>query len=345
MMKRVSWLLLVLLWWMAVGTAQADTAYVVQPGDTLFSIAQRFGVSVTAVVQANHLVNPNLIYAGSTLIIPDGAAPTNPTTPPPPTPATGTTYVVQPGDTIFRIAVRFGVSVTAVAQANGLSNPNLIFVGQTLIIPGGTQPTTPPPANPPPPTTGANLLPNPSFEGGWYHQNGIPELQLPNGWQFEYDEGDNPFDPQPWSRFVRPETRVLSNNFLPPDEQARFIWDGAHTVKIFKGSGAISFRLFTDVALSPGTYLFEVNIFPDLVADYENGNKVWASAGAGEVLLLGGNGNSGWQMPVVGQKNTLTYTFTITQAQTVRVGLAARGRYALANNGWFMDDWGLRRVN
>ena len=358
MKRRMSWLLLFLLLGTAVGTANADTTYIVQSGDTLSSIARQFGVTVTAVVQANHIVNPNLIYVGNSLTIPDGA---EPTAPPAPTPTTGTTYVVQAGDTMFRIAVNFGVSVQAIAQANGLSNPGLIFVGQTLIIPGGNQPVTPPinptavpadptppPANPTPPptTTGANLLPNPSFEDGWYNQNGIPELQLPDGWLFEYDEGDNPFDPQPWSDFVRPETRVLSSNFLPPDEQAQFIWDGNYTIKMFKGSGAISFRLFRDVVLQPGTYVFEANVFPDLVAGYENGRKVWATdPSAGEVRFIVGGGRSDWLYPNFGQKNTLTHSFTIQQAQTVRLGIEVRGRYALANNGWFMDDWSLRRGN
>ena len=47
----------------------------------------------------------------------------------------GTVYVVQPGDTLTWIAMRFGTTVWAIAQANGLSNPNVIYVGQRLIIP------------------------------------------------------------------------------------------------------------------------------------------------------------------------------------------------------------------
>jgi LysM repeat protein len=47
-----------------------------------------------------------------------------------------TTYVVQPGDNLYRIALRFGVSVAAIQQANGITNPSLIFVGQVLLIPG-----------------------------------------------------------------------------------------------------------------------------------------------------------------------------------------------------------------
>ncbi len=57
-----------------------------------------------------------------------------------------TTYVVQPGDNLFRIALRFNSTVPAIAQANGITNPGLIYVGQTLTVPTGiTDPTTPPP--------------------------------------------------------------------------------------------------------------------------------------------------------------------------------------------------------
>ncbi len=58
-----------------------------------------------------------------------------------------TTYVVQPGDNLFRIALRHNTTVQAVAQANNITNPSLIYVGQTLTIPGSDQaPSTPPPS-------------------------------------------------------------------------------------------------------------------------------------------------------------------------------------------------------
>ncbi len=258
-----------------------------------------------------------------------------------------TSYTVQPGDTLSAIARRFNSSVAAIAQANNIVNPNLIYVGQQLIIPGATggAPAPAPQPGPVPAPTGANLLPNPSFEEGWYNQDGIPELQLPNGWRLEYEQGANPFDPAPWSNFVRPETRVLPSAFLPPHEHPLFIWHGDHTVKIFKGMGAISVRLLTQVSLQPGTYRLTVHVFPDLVRAYENGQKIWPSDPyAGEVRLIVGAGGSGWLLPAFGQKNTFTHAFTINSAQTVQIGAALRGRYALANNGWFIDDWSLVRL-
>ncbi|MCC6190012.1 MAG: LysM peptidoglycan-binding domain-containing protein [Anaerolineales bacterium] len=150
----------------AAAPAQADTIYVVQRGDTLFSIATRFGVTVQAIVAANGLANPNLIFVGQQLTIPTGGGPAP--TAPPPTSAGGTTYVVQRGDTLFGIAVRFGVTVQAIVAANSLANANLIYAGQRLIIPGAgaapaptappttAPPTSAPPTSAPPPSSGTS---------------------------------------------------------------------------------------------------------------------------------------------------------------------------------------------
>jgi len=119
------------------------TVYVVRPGDTLYSIARRFGVSVEAIMAANNLPNPNSIYAGQQLTIPCPGAPVPTPTPGTPWPQP-TVYVVQPGDTLYSIARRFGTTVQAIAQANHIINPNRIYVGQRLMIHGtpGPQPCT-----------------------------------------------------------------------------------------------------------------------------------------------------------------------------------------------------------
>jgi LysM repeat protein len=119
----------------------ANSSYVVQRGDTLFRIALNHGLTTQELAQANNIINPDFIYAGQVLTIPDGAdidesEPPESTTATPQ--ATESTYVVEPGDTLFRIASRFGLSTQVLAQANGISNPSLIYAGQTLIIPGGS---------------------------------------------------------------------------------------------------------------------------------------------------------------------------------------------------------------
>ena len=101
--------------------------YTVQPGDTLFSIARRYAVSVSTLASINRIFNPNIIFAGTRLLIPRSS-------PIPPT----TIYIVRFGDTLTGIALRFRTTVTALMIANNLANPNLIFAGMRLIIPSGT---------------------------------------------------------------------------------------------------------------------------------------------------------------------------------------------------------------
>lgn len=115
--------------------ASAGTIYVVQPGDTLQRIARQFNTTTGAIAQLNGIVNPDRIQVGQRLLIP-GAPPTVPAPGPSPTPVrTPRTYLVQPGDTLFVISLRFGVSARAIAQANRINNVNLIYIGQVLIIP------------------------------------------------------------------------------------------------------------------------------------------------------------------------------------------------------------------
>jgi LysM repeat protein len=103
--------------------------YVVQRGDTLATIAQKFGVSINDLIKANNITNPDTILVGQTLTIPTAEAVAS-------TPAPAArTYTVQPGDTLAKIAVRFGVTVQDLVKANDLTNPDTIRVGQVLRIP------------------------------------------------------------------------------------------------------------------------------------------------------------------------------------------------------------------
>ena len=278
---------------------------------------------------------------------------TAPTATPTPLPD-GSLYTIAPGDTLSSIADKTGTAVADIMAANNLTNDSFIAAGQDLLIPGWdgvvassdveAETAPPPTTNETPPEAvvqGPNLLPNPSFEGNWYFFQ-YNELQIPDGWQLVTDEGPNTLEPGSGGLFNRPEVRVVPAKDLPPAEQSLFIFNGNKTVKAFKGGAPTSFSLFSDVALQPGSYRLQIRFFPDAVAAYDSSNKTFASDPlAAEVRIIQDNGGTGWQGTQIGQRNTLTYDFTITEAGTVRLGASFRNRYIMANNGWFIDDWSL----
>jgi len=108
-----------------------ETTYVAQPGDNLFRIALRFGLRVEDLAAYNNIVNPHHIYVGQVIRIPAGGMP-----PLTPMPSQGETlYTVQPGDNLFRIALRYNLNYLYLASYNGIANPHRIYVGQVIRIP------------------------------------------------------------------------------------------------------------------------------------------------------------------------------------------------------------------
>ncbi|MEM9555995.1 MAG: LysM peptidoglycan-binding domain-containing protein [Acidobacteriota bacterium] len=118
---------------------QVGMNYRVRPGDTLGRIARRYGTSVRALQNANGLRSANRIRVGQSLRIPGGGGGT------PSVRRTSSSgpavYVVQRGDTLSRVAQRFGTSVAAIQRANGLRNADALRVGQELQIPGAASTT------------------------------------------------------------------------------------------------------------------------------------------------------------------------------------------------------------
>ena len=97
----------------------------IQPGDTLSGIARRYGTTVTALTQLNKLSDPDKIYAGNTLKVPENGTGVDSST---------QYYTIQPGDTLSEIARRFGTTVSALTRLNGISDPDKIYAGNRIQI-------------------------------------------------------------------------------------------------------------------------------------------------------------------------------------------------------------------
>ena len=119
----------------SVSAMQCTTSvtHVVQSGETLSSIAAKYGVSEASIAVTNGISDPNRIYAGQRLVISSCAGA------PAPVPGTGSSgqvvHVVQSGETLSSIAAKYGVSEASIAATNGISDPNRIYAGQRLTIP------------------------------------------------------------------------------------------------------------------------------------------------------------------------------------------------------------------
>ena len=129
----------------------AGGTYTVQAGDTLGSIAARYGTTAAALAAANHIADANLIYVGQVLTVGGAPAAAAPAAVATPAPSGGGTYTVRAGDTLGSIAARYGTTAAALAAANHIADPNLIYVGQVLTV-GGAPAASPAPAPAPAPS-------------------------------------------------------------------------------------------------------------------------------------------------------------------------------------------------
>lgn len=120
-----------------------EATHIVQPGETLFRIALRYGVDVDTMAQYNGIANAWTIYAGQTLRIPGAEAAAPALVEPAPVAeviplASGPAlyHTVQRGENLAAIARQYGLTPEALAQQNSLLNPNLIYAGQELLVSG-----------------------------------------------------------------------------------------------------------------------------------------------------------------------------------------------------------------
>ena len=139
----------------AAAQKSTQTIYVVQPGDTLASVALRYGLTTNELAIANQLINPNLIYVGLKLVIPAASrSAAARATLDQPARVVNRLHTVQADETLFSLALKYGTTVGALIAANQLDRAGLIVPDQQLIIPadarsnqaGVAQPATPLPA-------------------------------------------------------------------------------------------------------------------------------------------------------------------------------------------------------
>ena len=122
-------------------------SYQMKAGDTLYRLAQRFGTTVAALISANPTVKPDQLQVGQRICVPRQQHLIPPGTPNGTTtftcPPSSTPYIIQPGDTYFKLAQRFNTTIEALTRANPTINPYALLIGERICIPGTKPVTTP----------------------------------------------------------------------------------------------------------------------------------------------------------------------------------------------------------
>ena len=106
---------------------EAPDVYIVQSGDTLSGIAARYGTTWQELAAINRLNDPNMIFPGQQIVIRGSANASN-------SGGGEEYYTIQPGDNLSSIATRYGTTWQWLAEVNGISEPNLIYPGNTLRV-------------------------------------------------------------------------------------------------------------------------------------------------------------------------------------------------------------------
>lgn len=198
----------------------------------------------------------------------------------------------------------------------------------------------------------SNLLTNPGFEGGYYNQDGIPEIAVPNGWRMHWIDGQ-PFNGSNGNA-ARPETVVWNIKDAPEAEQTLFFKDGSYAFKIFKGWAPVYSALSQDVTgLEVGRkYRLAAPIYIDIVESYEGRKRPPTKLDSGQVRLGASATGVAWrdeaniQYSPIWTAGTISpfylaypiflYDFVATSPNmTVWVEMGSIDPYI--NNGFFLD--------
>jgi len=102
---------------------------IVKRGDTLSQLAAEYNTSYQYLARINNIANPNLIYVGQRIEVPNNLETTDIND------TSHKLYIVQRGDTLTKVSQEFDVSIASIVELNDIANPNLIYAGEILRIP------------------------------------------------------------------------------------------------------------------------------------------------------------------------------------------------------------------
>jgi SdrD B-like domain/LysM domain len=202
-----------------------------------------------------------------------------------------------------------------------------------------------------------NLFENPGFEAGYFNQDGIPQIAVPNGWRMHWLDGVA-FEGTEGVVAYRPETVVWYIQDAPESERSLFWRDGSYTLKLFKPWAPVFVALSQDVSgLEVGrNYRMSIPIYVDIVGSYDGGNKVQPyRSDSGFVRFSVGAVGSPWRSadlnysptwtaenvyPFYLALQTYSWDFTAT-AESMTIFIEMGARHPWENSGFFMDGVGL----
>ncbi|HRQ38951.1 MAG TPA: LysM peptidoglycan-binding domain-containing protein [Chloroflexota bacterium] len=207
-----------------------------------------------------------------------------------------------------------------------------------------------------------NLFTNPGWESGYYNQDSIPQIAVPNGWRMHWIDGQA-FEGTNGIVANRPETVVWNIEDAPPHERSLFFRDGIYTLKIFKPWAPMYAAISQDVTgLEVGRkYRISAPIYVDIIEDYAGGNKIPpADPRMGFVRFGAGPTGSAWLNasqityspywtaenvnPFYQSMPTFIWDF-VASASNMTIFIEVGSRYPYPNNGFFLDTVGLFALN
>ena len=202
-----------------------------------------------------------------------------------------------------------------------------------------------------------NLFENGGFEAGYFNQDGIPQIAVPNGWRMHWLDGVA-FDGTDGLVAYRPETVVWYIEDAPESERSLFFRDGSYTLKLFKPWAPVFVALSQEVSgLEVGrNYRIVAPIYVDIVESYDGGKQPpGARPDAGFVRFSVGPAGSGWRTsgltysPTWGAANvagfylnSINYIWDFTAtSESMIIFLEMGSKVPYINSGFFMDGVGL----